>query len=825
MTRTPDDPKDQRPDKSDIETQRDDNWTPTASTRVPPAEPVRIASEFDPALIGNYRIIRRLGEGGMGIVYEAEQQHPRRLVALKVIRGGRFVDEEHIKLFEREVQALARLNHPGIASIYEAGRTSDGQHFFAMELVHGETLKEYLEKADSGGPLSPIQLRERLILFRQIAEAVTYAHQRSVIHRDLKPANIIVLRDSEAADLGSGTHMPKIKILDFGLARITETDLAMGSIGTEIGKIQGTLPYMSPEQARGNPDEIDVRSDVYSLGVILYEMIAGRRPYDVHNAMLHEAIRVICETPPVSLSESRSGIKKRDRDVETIVFKALEKSSVHRYQSVSALADDISRFLTGQPILARPPSTFYQLQKLAARHRVGFGAAAALAILIIVFAIVMSIQAERIARERDRANREATTAKQVSDFMKSLFRAPDPFRGKGKEVTARAMLDEGSTRVATELNDQPEVQTEIMLLMATSYYGLGTLDKATRLAQTALTVAGRRLGQDSLRKCDGLNLLGAIKMEQGDFAEAANYMREGLDIRRKVLGPDNILVAEDMNNIALLNFDKGDWKKAEEGLREALAIYQKALGGNNEQVATVLSNLGEVLKNQERFTEATQLYQESIAIKRNVLGPNHPLIASSLNNLGMLYVRQKKYGDADRFLQEALAIDRKALGESHLEVGRILSCLGGLNLDRGRWSQAEDYYRQSINIEIRNLGENNPDLAGGFQNLGVVLAKQNKFTESEECLHKAVSLKLKQFAPNHWEIATTNNLLGECLVHQRKYKDAEPLLIESYTIIKKQFGLQHGRTQRAASRLIALYEASGRKDKATAVREELKGKE
>jgi len=379
------------------------------------------------SMIGEYRIIREIGSGGMGVVYEAEQQHPKRLVALKVIRGGRFVDDQHIKLFEREAQALARLKHPGIAAIYESGRTPDGQHFFAMELVRGETLKDYLEKASSSGPLTPPQLRERLAIFRKIADAVIYAHQRGVIHRDLKPANIIVLREFESSESESGLQSPGIKILDFGLARITETDLAVSTIGTELGAIQGTLPYMSPEQVRGNPDEIDVRSDVYSLGVILYEMIAGRRPYDINNAMLHEAVRVICETRPAPLSKSWSGTKKLDRDIETIVNKALEKPLARRYQSVSALGDDVSRFLAGQPILARPPSVVYQLRKMAARHKVGFGFAAMLVFLIAIFAVVMSIQAERIARERDRANREAKISKQVSDFMRSLFRAPCQF--------------------------------------------------------------------------------------------------------------------------------------------------------------------------------------------------------------------------------------------------------------------------------------------------------------------------------------------------------------------------------------------------------------
>jgi eukaryotic-like serine/threonine-protein kinase len=821
MAETSENPKGKEQGHSESETR---SKTEPASAVSPAGQSTLLLNPLsgsEPTMIGDYRIIRKIGAGGMGIVYEAEQQHPKRLVALKVIKGGRFVDDQHVKLFEREAQALARLKHSGIAAIYESGRTAEGQHFFAMELVRGETLKEYLEKDGSSGPLTPPQLRERLAIFRKIADAVTYAHQRGVIHRDLKPANIIVLREFESSDSKSESQTPGIKILDFGLARITETDLAVATIGTEIGAIQGTLPYMSPEQVRGNPDEIDVRSDVYSLGVILYEMIAGRRPYDVHNAMLHEAVRMICETPPAPLSKSWSGTKKLDRDIETIVEKALEKPVARRYQSVSALAEDVSRFLTGQPILARPPSVVYQLQKLAARHKAGFGFAAAAVMLIAAFAVVMSIQAGRIARERDRANREAKISKQVSDFMRTLFRAPDPFKGKGKEVTAREILDDGSARIALELKDQPEVQAELAVLMGGSYYGLGVNDKAEEMAQTALTIGRSHFGQESTSIADGLNLLGAIKLEQGDLVGSEKYFQESLVIRRKLLGPDSIPVAEDINDLASINRQKGDLKKAEEGFRESLAVYRKALGDESEEVATLVNNLALVLKDQGRYAEAAPLYQEALSIRRKILGPNHPGVASSLNNLGMLYVRVKNYPAADKLLQEALAIDRRALGDSHREVSRILSCLGNLNLNRDQLSQSEDYYRQALAIDLKILGENNPELDELFQNLGVVFTRQKKFAEAEEYLRKAVSLKLLRFAPNHWKVATTNSLLGACLVDQKKYKDAEQLLVESYPIIKKQFGMQNDRTRQAGLRLIALYEEWGMKNKSNAIKAEL----
>ena len=318
-----------------------------------------------PDRIGSYLIHRRLGEGGMGIVYEGEQQTPKRMVAVKVVRGGQYVDETRVKLFQREVQTLARLRHPAIAAIYEAGRTGDGQHFFAMELVRGVQLNEYVRDRS-------VPRRQRLELFRSICDAINYAHQRGVIHRDLKPTNILVDPDGNP------------KILDFGLARITDPDVGLTTSGTEIGEIMGTLPYMSPEEARGNPDEIDVRSDVYSLGVIFYALLTDQLPYTVSQTVLHEAVRVICEEPPRRPSTIDRSLRG---DLETIALKALEKERGRRYQSAAALSDDVERYLTNQPIMARRASVLYQLRKFALRHQVFFVVTAALLLVITMAAL------------------------------------------------------------------------------------------------------------------------------------------------------------------------------------------------------------------------------------------------------------------------------------------------------------------------------------------------------------------------------------------------------------------------------------------------------
>ncbi len=342
---------------------------PTADADgVRPADVPRVL----PAEIGGFPILRKLGEGGMGIVYEAEQRSPKRRVALKVVRGGQFVDETYLRMFRREAETLARLVHPNIAAIHEAGRTEDGQHFFTMELVTGETLSAYARRRLGGETPGPAEVRERVRLFETVCRAVSHAHQRGVIHRDLKPSNIVVSESGE------------VKVLDFGLARITDADVAVGTVMTELGKIWGTLPYMSPEQTRGDSRGIDFRSDVYSLGVVLYELVSGRLPYDTNTGSLVSAVKTICEEPPRSLAGTAA-----DADLRTVVGKALEKDPEGRYQTAAALADDVARWLAGQPVLAHPPSTLYQLRKLAAQNKGAFAAAGTIVLLLAVLAATM----------------------------------------------------------------------------------------------------------------------------------------------------------------------------------------------------------------------------------------------------------------------------------------------------------------------------------------------------------------------------------------------------------------------------------------------------
>jgi tetratricopeptide (TPR) repeat protein len=745
-------------------------------------------------MIGDYRIIRKIGAGGMGVVYEAEQQHPKRLVALKVIHGGRYVDDQSVKLFEREAQALARLKHPGIAAIYESGRTPDGQHFFAMELVRGDTLKHYLEKSESGGARTPLQLRERLAIFQKVADAVTYAHQRGVIHRDLKPSNVIVEREFDAFSSGSEPRTPGIKILDFGLARIAETDLAAVTVGTEVGRIQGTLPYMSPEQVRGNPDEIDVRSDVYSLGVILYELIAGRRPYDVHNAMLHEAARIICETPPASLSKSWTGTKRLDRDLETIVEKALEKQVPRRYQSVAALGEDISRFLSGQPVLARPPSTVYQLQKLVARHKVGFGFAASLAILVIAFAAVMSVQAERIARERDRANREAARANleaaaavQVADFLTGLFRISDPAEARGRGVTAREMLDKGAARIGTELSRDPVLEARLLFTMGDVYRNLGALDRAEQLLERSLEIRRQTLGPEAPDTLRASSLLGAVYDFEGKTEIAEKMLTSTLETERRVFGENHPDTLKALANLANLYDSEGRYDRSGPLMRDVLERRRKALGPEHIDTLGSEYNLAVTLYREHRLAEVERMLPEVTAALARTAGTDHPKTLMAKDLLASVYIQTDRPGEARRILEEVYETRRRVLGPEHMDTLASQLGLGNVARLERRFADAEKLYRDTLARQERALGENHADALATRASLATLLSDVGRLGESERLWHETLARMRRTLGTDHPD--TANCLAGLAVVEVlRGRKEAAMELLRQAVRVNPPWG-------------------------------------
>jgi serine/threonine protein kinase/Flp pilus assembly protein TadD len=750
----------------------DDDETLAAQGDNQPRDPV----SHEPVAVAGYKILGKLGQGGMGVVWEAEQEHPKRRVALKVLRRDHLVDDYHARMFRREVETLARLKHPNIAAIYETGTTDDGHDYFAMELVRGETLGRWLEaRADR---VDANELELRLELFRAMCDAVHYAHQRGVIHRDIKPANIIVTEDATSlAGTISGTSRPTIKILDFGLARLTDADIAATMV-SEIGTIKGTLQYMSPEQARGDMESIDTRTDVYALGVILYQMLTGRLPYEVTRGAVVEAIRIICEDPPTPLRDSWSGVRRLDADLETIVGKALEKDAERRYVSAAALAEDIERHLESQPILARPPSALYQIRKFASRNRTLVSAAVGALLMLLVFAVTMTIQAERIRREAERANREAATAREVSEFLIGLFDRSDPTLAQGEDLTARQLLDSGADRIEA-LDNQPQTQAAFMETMGRVFTNLGEFERADPLLDRAVDI--RRLAADGdelalaqalhfqailidqqghyedaeepIRRAveirerrlgdhpdlgHSLNTLGNVLWHQGRLDEAEVVHRGALDLRQRILPPDHTDIGQSMHNLGALRYFAGDLAEAERLWRRSAEIEEAAHGPDDWNLATSLHTLAIVCSDQQRFGEALELELRSLAIREKVLGPNHPHVALSLTTLGNIYRETDREAEAEPLIRRAISIMEAAVGPTNGEVLWMRRSLARTLISLERYADADT--ELAGQIEIIESTPVTSELPSALSTLGELRVKQGRFEEAESTYLRAIEV-------------------------------------------------------------------------------------
>ncbi len=780
---------------------------------------LRARSDTVPDALPGYRMVREIHRGGQGVVYEAVQESTQRTVAIKVMREGPFAGANERSRFEREVQILARLRHPNIVTIHDSGLHGTSA-YFVMDYIPGAQLDRYVAKHQP-------TLSERLALFAKICDAVNAAHLRGVIHRDLKPGNVRIDADGEP------------HVLDFGLAKQSLIDDDRDATLTVTGQFVGSLPWASPEQAEGRVNEIDLRTDVYALGVVLYQLLTGTFPYKISSS-LRETTESIVNAEPLN---PRLHNRELSDDASTIVLKCLRKERELRYQSAGELARDIRRYLSGDAIEAKRDSMVYVMRKQLSRHRVTAGVLG-IFVAVVLAGLATSLtywrraadqrdrarEAEQLAdqrladvtlardaegRARDQAEQSAETARQVSDFLRSILTSIDPALALGRDTTIlEEVLAAAVGRVERELEDEPEVQAAVREAIGSAYSSLGQYDQAVPHLRSAVELRRANSTHEPIGIITALNSLAITLKAQGVYNEGEALYREALAIARALPPEDNLLRAELLNNLGQLLHRVGRPDEAQSLYDEGLPLTED--GGVEARLmrAFLSNNLALVLQDARDFESAERLFQESISIRTEFYGGPHPELATCLDNLGMLYLTTGRMEQAEEPLLQALKHRRDTLPPGHPKLAFSYNNLANYYHDRRRYDEAEEYYRGALEVLRQQFGEEHPHIAATINNLAFLFRDQGKLATAEPLFRQALDMRRRLLGEQHPAVAQGLNNLAGLLIARGELEAAEPMSLEAMRRYREIWGEANPRTATAMTTRAKLLRMSDRHDEA-----------